>query len=180
MHSSRMLTTRCSGHLLGGGGGYLHGSVCPEGGVCLGVSARHPPWTEWQTGIKTLPCRNYVADGNNGNRFWTTKPIFMHLISTNAKFRFNIHYLPQFQGTNTALAAVALQDHLMRNLSLRDPLLLNRQKAPQPKTKQWRKNARPTVDTGRGKLYLRWVIETTQGHLYCMKIRPNFIHLYPS
>ena len=65
--------------------------------------------------------------------------------------RFNIHHLPQFQGTNTALAAVALQDHLMRNLSLRDPLLLNRQKAPQPKAKQWRKDARPTIDTGRGK-----------------------------
>ena len=25
---------------------------------------RHPPWTEWQTGVKTLPCRNFVADGN--------------------------------------------------------------------------------------------------------------------
>ena len=50
------------------------------GGVCKGVSApgRLParggvsqhalrqtsPVTEWQTGVKTLPCRNFVADGN--------------------------------------------------------------------------------------------------------------------
>ena len=26
---------------------------------------RHPLWTEWQTGVKTLLCRNYVADGKN-------------------------------------------------------------------------------------------------------------------
>ena len=24
----------------------------------------HPPLTEWQTPVKTLPCRNYVEDGN--------------------------------------------------------------------------------------------------------------------
>ena len=30
------------------------------------MSARHPPpQTESQTGVKTLPCRNYVADGKN-------------------------------------------------------------------------------------------------------------------
>ena len=46
MHSSRMRTVRCSGHLLG--------SVCQT-----------PPWTEWQTRVKTFPCRNYVADGKN-------------------------------------------------------------------------------------------------------------------
>ena len=63
MHSSRMRTVRSSSHLLGGG-------VAARGGVCLGVYpsmhwGRHPPhpWTEWQTGVKTLPCRNYVADG---------------------------------------------------------------------------------------------------------------------
>ena len=39
-----MRTVRCSSRLLGG------------------VSARHPPlWTEWQTPVKTLPCRKYAA-----------------------------------------------------------------------------------------------------------------------
>ena len=28
-----------------------------------GVSATHPLWTEWQMPVKTLPCRNYLADG---------------------------------------------------------------------------------------------------------------------
>ena len=44
--------------------------------VCPGVCGRHPPgpeadtppptplWTEWQTGVKSLPCRNLVAGGN--------------------------------------------------------------------------------------------------------------------
>ena len=52
-------TVRCSGRLGG------RGSVCLGGGVCLGgVFARHPPpWPERQTGVKTLPCRNYFADG---------------------------------------------------------------------------------------------------------------------
>ena len=54
------------------------GGVCPEEGVCLqgclpgaGVCLGRaclpdtfPLWTEWQTPVKTLPCRNYVADGN--------------------------------------------------------------------------------------------------------------------
>ena len=54
-----------------GGGG---GSAPVQGGICLpgggGVSAPvhagiHPPCeqNDWQTGVKTLPCRNYVADG---------------------------------------------------------------------------------------------------------------------
>ena len=63
-----MCTGRCSGRLWGRG-------VC-LGGVCLprresawGVSGRRPLplWTEWQKGVKTLPCRNYVADGKNAN-----------------------------------------------------------------------------------------------------------------
>ena len=71
-----------------GGGGV---SVQGEGGLCLvgsvwgwvsvqgvglcpggvGVSVRGswqrppPPWTEWHTGVKTLPCCNFVASGNN-------------------------------------------------------------------------------------------------------------------
>ena len=44
------------------------GGVCP-GGVCLrGVSAQEGclpgGWTESETGVKTLSCRNYVVDGN--------------------------------------------------------------------------------------------------------------------
>ena len=47
-----------------------------QGGVCQGCLPRGvylcrgmyvadpPPWTEWQTGVKTLPCRNFVAGGN--------------------------------------------------------------------------------------------------------------------
>ena len=63
----------------GGGGGSGQGGCLPKVGVCPGdvclrgvsaqvVSARHtvlPLWTEWQTDVKTLPCRNYVADGKN-------------------------------------------------------------------------------------------------------------------
>ena len=53
--------------------------VSAQGGVCLGgVSAqgsvypsmhwgRNPPPMNRMTGVKTLPCRNYVADGNNTN-----------------------------------------------------------------------------------------------------------------
>ena len=61
MHSSRMRTVRCSDHLGRG--------VCPAGVGCLprGESARPPPvLTESETDVKTLPCRNYIADGNNG------------------------------------------------------------------------------------------------------------------
>ena len=92
MHSSRMRTVRCSGHLDGGGwlpakrcllqwpsrggvclprkmsapGGCLpEGGCLPRGCLCRGCQPDTPPlWTEWQTGVKTLPCRKYVADGN--------------------------------------------------------------------------------------------------------------------
>ena len=48
------------------------GCVCP-GGVCQGgvvvcpgcvCVADTPLWAEWQTGVKTLPCHNFVAGGN--------------------------------------------------------------------------------------------------------------------
>ena len=59
MHSSRMRTVRCSGHLPGGGG------VCP-GGVSSGGGACHtPPMNRITDRLKASPCRNYVADGNN-------------------------------------------------------------------------------------------------------------------
>ena len=54
MHSSGMLTVRCSGRLGEG--------VCLRGLSAQGVSARG--WTEWQTRVKILPCWNYVADSN--------------------------------------------------------------------------------------------------------------------
>ena len=52
------------------GGGCL--LQCMLGYVCRGVSAPmhagiHTPreQNDWQTGVKTLPCRNYVAGGKN-------------------------------------------------------------------------------------------------------------------
>ena len=82
MHSSRMHTVCCSGCLLGVclSGGCLPRGVFAQGvsaqGVCLprGVSVwgclsreclADTPQIESQTGVKTLPCRNYVADGND-------------------------------------------------------------------------------------------------------------------
>ena len=73
MHSSRMLTVRCSGRLLGGG--VSAQGVCDQG-VCVcpgalsaspgGTSARSPPPMNRITDrCKTLPCLNYVADGDN-------------------------------------------------------------------------------------------------------------------
>ena len=63
----------------------VEGGVCPGGGgvfpgwvgVCPVECLPEPPWTEWQTGVKTLPCCNYIADGNNNTstkRYlkWTT------------------------------------------------------------------------------------------------------------
>ena len=85
MHTAHLLTV--FQHTLCGGGMYnsMHwarGCIASmhRAGMCVsqhalsrGVSARgvlqrgrgvheHPPlWTEWQTGVKTLPCRNFVA-----------------------------------------------------------------------------------------------------------------------
>ena len=43
------------------------GYVCPGGCLpqCMLGYSHLSPWIEWLTGVKTLPCRNYVADGNN-------------------------------------------------------------------------------------------------------------------
>ena len=74
-HSSRMRTICCSGRLKGGG--CLPMEVSAQGRVCLGGClsgectpppghrGKHPPWTESQTGVRTLPFRNYYADGKN-------------------------------------------------------------------------------------------------------------------
>ena len=51
-------------------GGVCPGGVFPGAGVCPGrrsvcpEGVKTPLWTEWQTGVKTLPCRNFVAGGN--------------------------------------------------------------------------------------------------------------------
>ena len=42
--------------------------VC-RGGVCPGWVTTPPFWTEWQTCVKTLPCRNYIADGKNDQSY---------------------------------------------------------------------------------------------------------------
>ena len=61
-------------------GGVSAQGVSAQGCVCPGV-ARHPPvgvsaqglpdtpceQNDWQTGVKTLPCRNFVAGGNYHN-----------------------------------------------------------------------------------------------------------------
>ena len=47
----------------------LLGESAPRGCLLRGCvsqhTQRHPPWTESQTRIKTLPCPNFVADGND-------------------------------------------------------------------------------------------------------------------
>ena len=47
-------------------GGCLPKGCLPRGCLPKGVSGTPPPlWTESQTPVKTLPCRNYIADGKN-------------------------------------------------------------------------------------------------------------------
>ena len=65
--------------VLGRVGLRLAGGVCPgeclPGGVgfsaCWDAPQAGTPWTEWQTGVKTLPCRNFAADGNKKFRLKT-------------------------------------------------------------------------------------------------------------
>ena len=66
-------------------GGVCPGGVFAQGGVCLGVSGRHPPCeqNDWQTGVKTLPCRNFVAGGNKIEAYWklrTRTPLMLRSI----------------------------------------------------------------------------------------------------
>ena len=79
MHSSRMLTTLSllyrgvfvQGRFLSRGslcrGSLSRGGVSVQGVSVQGgsLSGRPPLWTESQTGVNTLPCRNFVAGGNN-------------------------------------------------------------------------------------------------------------------
>ena len=73
MHSSRMRTVRNSSRLRGvsapGGvcsGGCLHGGVSAPGGGISACTEADPPMDR-MTGVKTLPCRNFVSDGNQDN-----------------------------------------------------------------------------------------------------------------
>ena len=65
MHSRRMQWP--SVWLWGGGCLPGEGGVC-LGGVCLAVT--HPPCVDRMTGVKTIPCRNHVADGKNLGKNW--------------------------------------------------------------------------------------------------------------
>ena len=38
------------------------------------LRTKNPLWTELQTGVKTLPCRNFVAGGNFSSKKSSTKP----------------------------------------------------------------------------------------------------------
>ena len=52
----------------GAGGSLSRGSLCRGGGVFVqgGLPDRDfPQWTESETGVKTLPCRNFFAGGKN-------------------------------------------------------------------------------------------------------------------
>ena len=53
--------------LLPGGGGVCSGGVCSWGGIPACSEADPPLLTESQTPVKTLPCPNFVAGGNERN-----------------------------------------------------------------------------------------------------------------
>ena len=75
MRTTRLLTVS---HWAGGclpRGGFCPGGVYPRGvspggvylgGVCPDQRQTPPPreQNDWQTGVKTLPCHNFAADGN--------------------------------------------------------------------------------------------------------------------
>ena len=84
------------------------GTVCPGGVsaqrcVCLGgclprgqgcllgcVWQTLPLWTEWQTLVKTLPCRNYAADGNKNWHVCSTEfSIFRYWLSRLHKYSYS-------------------------------------------------------------------------------------------
>ena len=72
---------------------------------CTETPWQKPPlWTESQTGVKTLPCRNFVAGGNNAK-------IYSALISSsNKNFRFQLEYfLPGVPYTCSELATISFE-----------------------------------------------------------------------
>ena len=79
---------------------------CPDGGVWPGgVSAlTRPLWTESQTLVKTLPCRNYVADGNNikENFHFRFRMVWMDLKTSTYVFKCNFQQLVPVLAFQTA------------------------------------------------------------------------------
>ena len=62
-------------------GGYLPRGWLPRGCLPGGCLPDTPPqWTEWQTGVKSLPCRNYVAGGNKSkhNVTWYWRGVWFY------------------------------------------------------------------------------------------------------
>ena len=63
--------------------------VPAQGSECLPSREVSPLWTEWQTCVKALTCRNYVADGNkcclvadsNTIRSCINQPAFQQLVT---------------------------------------------------------------------------------------------------
>lgn len=61
----------------------------------------------------------------------------------------------QTSSSNMALTAVAFQDHLIRSLSLSNPLRPKRLPGF-GKTKTWKKDVQAVVDTGKGLMLLKF------------------------
>ena len=66
------------GHAWQGGACMAGRGMHGEGHACMALHAQPPPWTEWQTRVKTLPCRNFVAGGNNKIFYEKPDPLLNH------------------------------------------------------------------------------------------------------
>ena len=114
MHSSKMRTFRCSSRLWGSGRGGV--GVCSRGGV----SARHPQSTEWHTGVKILPCRNNVTDGNYNLETFVFRLGEYKFISIGLET--NMHWMPTYRPVSYG------------TLFSRELLCHHPSRAPQPST----------------------------------------------
>ena len=84
------------------------GCVCRGGGVCPGaclplgrVSQTTPPWTIWQTWAKTLPCPNYVVDGNKTDGIFYPSPRMPKgsITDFSIKVKQPVHFTPSLPKT---------------------------------------------------------------------------------
>ena len=55
----------------------------PYGWISVQGGSLSPLWTESQTGVKTLPCRKFVAGGKNKNEFYFSQLSLLFLITDN-------------------------------------------------------------------------------------------------